>query len=589
MKHLSLFFLILLGLFAPLSLNAQKLQKDNIAEMKVEEGKKYMQTKNYSTAEQCFEFAAMRPINTLTTTAIYLSGLAAYYNQNTPNATYRFNQILTQYPNSKYIHETQYHLALQYLSSEDKRQQLDGMRFLYTLRDGITNGVPVMLTLDATNSLKTFLFTNANPQALELFYPEVKALYKPELTEAICYQKVRTGQKTEAQNFYNEYLTYGGSPSHFIEKIFSATANPSQPKTQESGIKKVALMLPFYAQYFDTDTLNFTPEQSRAALELYEGIEEALEIAEPELANKYILKVWDTNRDPYTVQAQLGQLAQFQPDIIIGEIYNAQSRILSEWAETNGVTQLIPLSPIKAMVEGKQQVFLMNPSTITHGRKAAEFAFRDLGLKNMVIWTDGRKSTDELASAFAYQFRIMGGNTRMIQIDSVFGNNVITQINQNKQELTNAQGAYIPISNEEITGLLLSTIDIQKLRIKIITSPDIQYYSHIETDLKARLNTYFTQNFFPETETKQFEDFLTKHLLHLNAPPTEYQIRGYDIGIYALSVLEYNAYGTPINQKIRDFIPVKGVGSSTFFDREQDNQSVFILQYKTEGNIEKVK
>lgn len=591
MKHSIVHTLFALFLFVS-PLFAQKLQKDNITESKIEEGKKYMKMRDYQTAEQCFEFAAMRPLNTLSTTAIYLSGLSSFYSQNNTNSFYRFNQILTQYPKSKYAHEAMYHLGIVHLQSTDNRYKIDGVRLLYKLRDGLQDGVPLMLTLDAGNVLKNYLFDTGNAEILEHYYPEAKPIYHKELTEAICYQKIKEGKKTEAALFYHNYISSGGIQSIFTENLLVNAQNEPTSNSgisgNNSGLKKIALMLPFFANDFEPDTLNFTPEKSRAALELYEGIEEAFEEAENELKNRYLIKVWDTNRDPVTVQAQLRELHQFRPDLIIGEIYNKQSRIISDWAESNGVPQIIPMSPAKSLVENKKETFLLNPSTVTHGRKLAEFAYRDLGLKEVLIWSDGKNSTHELASSFAYQLQIMGGTPKIITLDSVFNNNVIAQIAQNKQAMTEVQGVYIPIGNEEIAGLILSTLDAQKWKPRVLASPEMQYHEHIDTDLKARLGIYFTQNFYMEPESEEYESFLQQHIRRLNAPPTEYQIRGYDAGIFILSVMEYYANGLSLSQAIRDFVPVNGIGCSLYFDREQDNQSVYILQFRSDG-ITKIK
>ncbi len=587
MRKIIILIVLVCTIFLSEQVFSQRLSKDNIAESKIIEGKKYMQLKNYSVAEQCFEFAAMRPINTATTTAIYLSGLAAWYQKNTTNAYYRFHQLIIQYPQSKYVHDAMYHLAIQQLVAKENRQHLDGIRLLYKLRDGISAGVSPILSLDAANQLKSFLFGNAEAETLILYYAEAKPLYQKELTEAICYQLTKTNRQQEGKRFYTEYLNSGGNQSVFVEQLLNKPAIQGYNKPAiESGVKKIGLMLPFFSSAFEPDTLNFIPAQSRAALSLYEGIEEALEESESELNSRYILKVWDTNRDPITVQAQLTEMEAFQPDVIIGEIYNKQSRVIADWAEARGIPQIIPLSPAKSLIENRKEVFLMNPSTVTHGRKLAEFVFRDQGVRDAVVWTDGKSATNDIANAFAYQLKIMGGSATILTVDSVFNNNVISMVNQNKSLMSEAQAIYIPIGNEEILGLLLGVLDAQKWKPKILTAPDIQHFEHIETELKQRLRVIFTQNYFVEENSQGYETYLNQHLLRLNSPPDEYHIRGYDLGIYLLSVLEYNQSGrVDLSQKIRDFLPIRGLGNAFHFDREQDNQSIFILQYQQEGVV----
>jgi ABC-type branched-subunit amino acid transport system substrate-binding protein len=355
----------------------------------------------------------------------------------------------------------------------------------------------------------------------------------------------------------------------------------------EFPLIKIAVMLPFYAESEEiTDTLVEIPSRSKAALELFEGLETALNENEEYLYKTYYIKVLDTRRDVFTVENQLRELENFKPDIVIGEIYNRQTRLISEWAEKNGVVHIVPLSPTRNLIEGKNNVFLLNPSTFTHGKKMAEYAFQDLGLRSVVIWSDGRSVTNDLVKSFENQFRMMGGYPRVITIDSVF-EKAQAQINQFKNEMASTSAVYIPINNEEILGLLFSIIDMQRWKLKVMTLPDVENFDKIDLELKEHLGIYFSNAYNPDEESEAYLNYLQQHLLTISSPPTSFHIQGYDLGTYLLQVLEsYSPEEKTIVETLKDFIPVETLHGEIKFERERDNQGVTILQMTSKGIIQ---
>lgn len=377
----------------------------------------------------------------------------------------------------------------------------------------------------------------------------------------------------------------------FFIAFFSLKAQDAQVyssiktgNVNQAEMIKIAIMLPFFAEEQEvSDTLLEIPARSKVALELYEGFETALKENEEFLTKSYYIKVLDTRRDIATVESQLSELANFKPDLVIGEIYNRQTRIISDWAEKNGVVQIVPLSPTHSLIEGKNNVFLLNPSTFTHGKKMAEYAFRDLGLRNMLIFSDGKAATYELAKSFEEQFSIMGGFPKTITIDSVF-DKAQAQINAAKNEMATAQGVYIPINNEEIMGLFLAIIDMQRWKLKVMTLPEIMYFDRIDLDLKERLKIYFSNTYNPDEESEPFLNYLQQHVLEITAPPSTFQIQGYDMGTYLLQVLEqYEPEKHTLVETLEDFLPVSTLHSDVYFEREHDNQAVKIMQMTEQG------
>lgn len=403
--------------------------------------------------------------------------------------------------------------------------------------------------------------------------------------EALCYRYLRENNKNEAEAVYQNHLNAGKTTSPFVENLLLNASHSTATNGISSPIVTIAVMLPFFSpnNTMDIDTLKSTPEDSQLALELYEGFIEGVSTYSQFSKKKYFIKVFDTKRDNYTLQRQLQELEMMQPDMIIGEVYNKQSRLIAEWAAQHPVTQIIPLSPTRSLIENRQNVFLLNPSTTTHGYKMAEYAYRDLGLRKVTVWTDGRASTGILAYAFASRFQVMGGTPIIALIDSVY-KLAQPQILQSKDKFTEVEGMYIPINNEETVGLMLSLIDANRYKIKVMALPDIELYEQIEREVKEICGVYYTTTYTPQIESEGYQTYFDSHLIEYNAPPTEYHIRGYDMGQYISRVWDdYN--GGDFNQFLRNYVPAYGIHGEYDFNREQDNQGVRVQQYTNEGII----
>lgn len=353
-----------------------------------------------------------------------------------------------------------------------------------------------------------------------------------------------------------------------------------------AGVVKIAIMLPFFADNEpDIAGLEQIPERAKAALEFYEGFETSVLAFGDSLSKQYHVKVLDTQRDTIVTKMQLRDLERFKPDVVVGEIYNRQSRLIADWADRNGVVHLVPLSPTYELTQGRLHTYLLTASTYTHGRSMAEYAFRDLGLRNVIVWAEANGEGNDLSKAFENQFRIMGGVTNTVYLDADF-KTAQSQIYQQKTQMANYQGTYIALFNEEIAGLLFSTIDFNGWKLKVMTTPEIENFDKIDSETKDRLKVYYTSSFVADEEGESYQFFLQNHLLNLQAPPSIYHIQGFDLGLYLFNLMENYTGSQPLEYHLRDFRPIEVLHGSVFFDRETDNQFIKILQMTNKGIIE---
>lgn len=576
--------LLLILLFLTIALPAQPLQRNQKAIDYLEKGKQLMRLKNYADAYKMFEEAMTFPENTSTTTVVYYAALCAHHNRDWMVAIPLFEQLLEEYPLTKYKYDALLHLNVGRIESGIEGLQMLGLYGLAEMRENADKKIPYILAIEATNAIKRYLYTKLTAEVLSSYYLETEKKYKQEALEALCLRMLKDGNADIASGLYEIYKAEGGASSHILAQLFSPERRIKWVSNKKPFIT-IAIVLPFSIPSSETEIYPMMefPEHTTSALEFYEGWMMAMRHVEPALRKNFHVKVFDSQRNSQTVEGILQELEELAPDIILGDIYNRQSRLLSEWAEKRGIVQLIPLSPTYNLVEGKSYTYLMHPSARRHGEALAVYAYKQMHVKNVVIFTDGSETSQEMTAAFAEAYQLMGGATQICMLDSVFSV-AKPQIERYLKFLSKAEGVYIPIDNDQHLSYLLAMIDAGRYNIKIMTLPKVMDYSKIDQNIFNRHYIYFTTSYSPDFNGEIYKWLSADFLRYYGSPPSEIQLRGYDIGMYLFSLLDgYTPKQGPLNRYIRSASLVQGVHNDIIFNKHQENQSIKVQQFGKGG------
>lgn len=572
---LSCFIFLISSVFSQ-GKNTTAVPKDGGANDIVALGKRYMKNKNYAQAIRMFEDALSRPYNQSTTAATYLSGLNYYYMGDMLNAKVYFNRIIGDYPLSKYTDESKYHLALIKVNETDPNTQAEGLLDLINLSDNAIDGA---LSTECKKAYKHYIFEQTSLFVSKKVFDKTPEKYKLEILEGLCYKMVQEDKKAEARIIRDEYVKKGGKSNEFLTVLLAE--KKQVPKAVERDIMKVAIMLPLFVDNVMVDTLKSVPNRSQVALEIYEGFQKAAEEYAARSKKKIYVKVFDTQRNPELVVKQLQEMEDLYPDVVIGEIYNRQSRLISDWVEQKKIPQLIPISPTYSLVQGKQNVFLMRPSAAIHGKKMAEYAYSK-GMRSMAIWDDKKASTKEMIDGFKSVFEGLGGTTETVPLDSIYIR-CAGQISYWCDRLK-TQGMYVPLADPQ-TVTDIFTCAYSK-NVKMFAHPEIENIA-IEVEQKNKLSTAFTSSFYTEESSSEYVNFFRDFQTKYNIPPSDNNVRGYDMGMYILQLLDELPKGTNLSDYIRNHPAFNGLHLDYNFNKLQENQSIHIMQYSG-GGVKKV-
>lgn len=547
----------------------------------VHTGKQYVLEKDYQAALKIFETVARRSYNQSTTAAVYMTGICHMYLNDAYFAEQRFNEILQQYPNSRYVNEAKYHLGVIHAQSASDLKRSQGLNELFLLAEYVRDST---LSKDIRTAIAKLLFEATAP-FLQQYYPAAPAKHKTTVLEALCYRLVTENRKLEAKAYYTSHLQAGNATTPLLTGLFKETVKVDRVHRE---VIRVALCLPLHLNEMDSSS-RISPK-SEAGLAYYEGFQEALNEYERDGTHKILLKVFDIQRDTLTAQIELPAIEAFAPDLLIGAIYAPQAQILADWAERKGVTQLVPMSSKHAIVEGKRHIFLAHPSFEVHGRAMAKHA-ASLGLTKLAVVSDETPGSDQMANAFLSECQALGIEAARMTIAPDFRNGASRQISAHVSTMNsqNMQGVYLPLSNEESVGLFLSLIDRSMPSIRVMAAPYWQDFTALDRETTERMRVLYSTAYSIQNDTAFYQAYRQQHVATYHLPPNEYHVQGYDLGKYALKVVDlYQSDIYPLSSFFRNYPAFSGAHLTYEFLNTQENQRVHIMEQRRGGEIIKV-
>lgn len=565
---------------------------DSRAETLIDEGKRLMQAQDYAGALDAFEMARDREFHRATTVSLYLAGLAAYQAGYDDIALQRFEILERLYPRSRYLEDAHYHAAVIGLRNWRLEVRFKGLDALLRLS---TEGLSPRLREDALAQARMALFEDLTLEEAQTYYARSETRRPEVVLEALAYRLATSGRAADARALWRAYQDRGGRATPFLEKLFQETDDPApEPVRFEPDIIRLALVLPLFVDQARFAAYDDIPDESLRGLEFYEGFRMAVAEQEALSGRKDVyLHVFDSRRDTARVRAFFSILDSIQPQLIVGDVYNAESRVLSDWAKAQRVPQVIPISPSEELVEGEQYVFLAHPAAETHGRRMAEYAWYQLALQHVCVFSDGSRGTEPLAQGFMQAFHDLGGTLDTFYISPNYKDAAINQIPDMVSAVPSRRagvGVYIPLmSNEESAGLIVNLLKQRGKEVIVMGSPHFRSrYNTIDRETKESYGLLFSTSHMVDPLEPVYQTVYEQYLEKYGLPPGDNVIQGYDLGRYLLHLLNgYSPqYGATLDTYLRVAPVFEGLHLNYRFRSQQSNQQVNIGQYTPGGIIQ---
>lgn len=562
---------------------------DTEADALITQGRRLLQNEKYAEALDKFELVRSRNFNRSTTAAIYLSGLSAYYLKYDDIAAQRFTTILEEFPRSRYVDEAQYHQALVKLRSKNTVARFQGYETLLSLAE---NARTSKMAADVQNKIEQVLFQVFTPQELEKAFNKADTKNKQRVAEAFFYRNSETGEYESTRKMYADYLKTGGKDSPYLQSIFPKIDSTKKITVFEPEIIRIGLFLPLFLRDGEWKMSKSISPETLRSLEFYEGFNMAVTEFSATSAKKVYLKLYDTRSDSLLTRSFFRDLENLRPQMIIGDIYNNQSRILSEWAEKNKTLQIVPMSATAELVEKKSYTFLAHPSAYTHGQRLAEYAYNERGITRTAVFTDGQEATESLAQGYMNTFIQLGGTIDTLSLSLDYKEvamgqipKLVSKIPDNDPEM----GVYIPLmGNEESASLIVNVLKREGKNVMLMGSPHFRSrYNTLDRETKEGFGLVFTTSHFEDIEDPAYRDLYKNYIEKYNYPPSDNIVQGYDLAKYVLRMLsQYDPLlGITPDTFLRVYPLYKGIHLDYRFNSMQSNQRVNIGMYTREGVV----
>ncbi len=343
----------------------------------------------------------------------------------------------------------------------------------------------------------------------------------------------------------------------------------------------IAVVLPFMYESLETPQ---TVIRNSIIFDLYQGMQLAASDLNAE-GIKLNLFPFDTQKKG-TVTYDLVKNEQLNDaDAIIGPLYSAPSKVISQFSKENKIPMINPVSSNEEIIGDNPYSFLFKPAYSTQGREAAKYAakkFKD-NKKVFIFYETDRdsivanayKETIEKDSFFVIQFaRLSNLDAQQIQKDFTEQYEVRLDTMYSQQEIDSiallpgrivrtrslrneATGRIIRDNNGEdviesyevkftvqpdsighifaatssnvLANNFISMVEVRSDSIGIIGYEDWLDFSLMSYSQLERLQVDFLSPSYYDEDSEDFQDVNSRFIQQIGTAPSEYHIYGYEL------------------------------------------------------------
>jgi hypothetical protein len=361
----------------------------------------------------------------------------------------------------------------------------------------------------------------------------------------------------------------------------------------------IAVMFPFIYENMEASGLYL---RKTAIIDLYEGIRQGVEYLN-ENGLKINLHVYDTKGDSLATAEILEKPEMKQVDLIIGPLLTGPSKLANEFSFENQINIVNPVSSNVMVLGNNPYAFLLNPSTITLGKRGGEFAVSTLKNKNTIIVRGPSESDAQMAQAFKEvveldSFKILA-NRRVHKDSAELFYNMLTK----KQEVLDTLGNVVldeetelpleelVIPPDSIGVIFIATFDY-KIASEVFSAvaeraDSIQIIGHGRwlTDKTAnypymeKLGIWLLTPNYVDYSRYGYEQFASTYLNKYHALPSQYVLMGYESMLFTGYCL--HQFGIYFQNELNNQV-IRNVSLYDAYDfrNSHDNQNIPILKFE---------
>ena len=378
----------------------------------------------------------------------------------------------------------------------------------------------------------------------------------------------------------------------FLDEDYDAAeqcvANPANAAKRY----KVALMVPLYLGEMgklDVAKENVPKAQksrSLSFLQFYEGFMMAAKDLERE-GLKLDLKVFDVTDNVSSAERALSQIEGQEFDLIVGPFFGKSFTVIEDYAKTNGITVVNPLSNRESVIVDSPNVVKVKPGnvglvmTITNlvknhysdanvfivsREKANDSVFLNQLEQhlNLVVNDEVVVTSNELLQFARHESELQEMGSRLVPTVEVEGqvystsdlesgrtdqvvlaNSVkrypFSELGSVRSQLSGVRDNVIIAYGDnnvfatQILNSLAKTAD--RYPITLVCIPDWTKFEKLLVDNLLKMNAIYISDFFVDYQSDEIKNFVLRFRERYSTEPMKYAFEGYDLAYYFLSAM----------------------------------------------------
>ncbi|MES2653835.1 MAG: amino acid ABC transporter substrate-binding protein [Bacteroidota bacterium] len=300
-------------------------------------------------------------------------------------------------------------------------------------------------------------------------------------------------------------------------------------KFTEAGL---AILIPFNLNRLNLETATKTQlERTDMAIDFYQGVKMGIDSA-ASFGLNFKVNVYDTRDDNSQLQALTAKDAVKNSNLIIGPVFPEGVKYLTNFAISNDIPIISPLAASKPSEFNNPKLISIVNNINQHGEKIAGY----IGLRyqpnaSIVVLINPKKTDDEeFASPIKEFLKQKYPNLIVQEFTSAYA--FETRMIKGKK--------YAIIICSSDLGFVTPTIDkLYKLANLKANDYELNVFGHpnwIKQNYSAehlqRLNAIISTSYLVNYKEANVINFVKKYRSNFNYEPSEYSIKGFDIGFY---------------------------------------------------------
>ncbi|EOZ96750.1 LysM-repeat protein [Indibacter alkaliphilus LW1] len=288
----------------------------------------------------------------------------------------------------------------------------------------------------------------------------------------------------------------------------------------------IALVLPFnYSGGSGVRSLN----SSNFVLELYQGIIMGVE----QLKKSGVavnIKTFDTERNMERIKEILADPYFRQADAIIGPIYPDETELVMNFAETNKIPYINPLSNIDDRFQGMNYAYLFRPSVASIADGVVEFARKNINGKKIAIAYSSSLRDEQLSTQIQETSRKFG--FEIVKSQKVSGreiNEFFNGLDLRYDSAAKADMVVLLADDPNIGATALGFLESQNVSTPILVMDSWLFFNFANYEMLLAENLYFIGNNTIKLDSKPVASFREKYFQLFVGYPSFNTHLGYEL------------------------------------------------------------